>query len=333
MKPDAKPITNGYPALLRLSVRQLQALAVLGEQRNIHRAAAAMNVSQPAMSKLVSDLERRIDARLFVRGPRGAEPTPAGSALIQHARSILGEVKRAADDLEAAALGHPETLRIGTLQSSATALVPGAVLRLRAEMPRLSIAIHEASLATLLDQLATARIDVMVGRFGYRPQGEHYQEQFLADEHLRIVVRPGHALAGRRKVSWSDVLAYEWVLPAAGTPVRDRLEILFAELRMRMPARLCESSSVVASIALISQSDMVMPLSDGLAQHYRRLGQARILPIDLPPIFGPLAVVWRASDPQSPAVSRLVALLAQSAQELNTHPPARRRRPRAQPQG
>lgn len=316
MKTGVTKITNGYPALLRLSVRQLHALALLGEQRNIHRAAAAMNVSQPAMSKLLSDLERRIETQLFVRGPRGAEPTPAGSALIQHARSILGEVKRAADDLELAALGHPETLRIGALQSSAAALVPAAVLRLREEMPQLSIAIHEGHLATLIEQLTTARIDVVVGRFGYRPKGEEFQEQFIADEQLRIVVRPGHPLAGRRKVSWSDLQAFDWVLPAPGTPVRDRIEILFAELRMRMPERRCESSSVLASLALISRSDLVMPLSDGLAQHYRRLGQARILPIKLPAMFGPIAAVWRRTDPESPATARFVSLLTQCAQEL-----------------
>jgi DNA-binding transcriptional LysR family regulator len=324
MNYPASRITVSYPRLSSLSVRQLHALAVLGEQRNIHRAAALMNISQPAMSKLLSDLERRIETQLFVRGPRGADPTVAGEVLIRHARMILGEVKRASEDLTEVAKGRPETLRIGTLQSSAATLVPRALQRLRSEMPRLSVSIREGTITTLVEQLACAKIDVVVGRIGYRPKGNQFEERYLDQEHPRIVARPGHPLAGRRKVTWEDLHRFEWILPAPGTPLRERVEMLLAETRTPVRDRVCESGSMICSLALLAASDMVMPLPDGLARYYAALGQTATLPILLPEMFGPIGALWRRTEPESEARARFVSLLAECAEEMRA--PSRKRR-------
>ena len=320
MNYPAPGITSSYPRLSNLSIRQLQALSVLGEERNIHRAAAVMNISQPAMSKLVSDLERRIELQLFVRGPRGAEPTAAGEVLIRHAKLILGEVKRASEDLSEVAMGRPETLRIGTLQSSAATLVPRAVQRLRSDMPRLSVSITEGTITALIDQLASAKIDVVVGRIGYRPKGSEFEERYLDQEHPRIVARPKHPLAGRRKVTWEDLHRFEWILPARGTPLRERVEMLFAETRTPLHDRICESGSMICSLALLASSDMVMPMPAGLAHHYAALGQTATLPILLPEMFGPIGAVWRRTDPESEANARFVSLLVECAEEMRARP-------------
>jgi DNA-binding transcriptional LysR family regulator len=93
----------------RLKTRQLLLLIALAEEGNIHRAAAALNMTQPAASKLLRELEAMLDVQLFERMPRGMRPTRYGDALIRHARAVVGSLDQAQEEvlgLKAGHLGH-----------------------------------------------------------------------------------------------------------------------------------------------------------------------------------------------------------------------------------
>lgn len=314
----AEGITNGYlgavrdanPMLATLSGRHVRALAFLGELRSIHRVAAALHVSQPAVSKMLAEIERRMEMQLFKRSVRGVEPTEAGALLIRHACAVQSEIRRAAEDLQALASGRPETLRIGSLPSSSATLVPPAVNSLRKELPRLSISLVEGNFDFLADQLDSARIDVLVGRLGFRAKTVDWEERFVAEESVRIVARTGHPLSGKGPLSWAALRPYEWILPAPGTGLRGRIDMLLTEMRAPPTGRLLESGSLIFSLALLKQSDAILPLPGALAEHYRATGQLDILPIALPPMFGHVGVIWRRSASPSPARERFVELLA-----------------------
>src|SRR4051794_41408294 len=76
----------------RLKLRHLQLFMALDEHRNLHRAAANLNLSQPAASKLLSDFEEALGFPLFERHARGIEPNRYGELMIRHARVILSEL-------------------------------------------------------------------------------------------------------------------------------------------------------------------------------------------------------------------------------------------------
>ncbi|WP_163535730.1 LysR family transcriptional regulator, partial [Klebsiella pneumoniae] len=83
----------------RLKTRQLLLLIALAEEGNIHRAAAALNMTQPAASKLLRELEAMLDVQLFERMPRGMRPTRYGDALIRHARAVVGSLDQAQEEV------------------------------------------------------------------------------------------------------------------------------------------------------------------------------------------------------------------------------------------
>ena len=82
----------------RLKTRQLLLLVALAEEGNIHRAAQVLNMTQPAASKLLKDLEDVLEVPLFERLPRGMRPTWYGETMIRHARVALASLNQAHDE-------------------------------------------------------------------------------------------------------------------------------------------------------------------------------------------------------------------------------------------
>src|SRR3982751_2017697 len=111
----------------RLKTRQLLLLVALAEEGNIHRAAQVLNMTQPAASKLLKDLEDVLEVSLFDRLPRGMRPTWYGETMIRHARVALASLNQAHDELTALKAGRFGQVNIGAITSPGLALLPAAV--------------------------------------------------------------------------------------------------------------------------------------------------------------------------------------------------------------
>ena len=102
------------------------------------KAATALNLTQPALSKTLHEAEDIAQAKLFDRHPRGMKPTAAGTTVIETARRILAELKRLDEQLDV--IGDPSkgALALGVLPVAASGVLPGALSRMRAQHPRIS---------------------------------------------------------------------------------------------------------------------------------------------------------------------------------------------------
>ena len=105
----------------RLKLRHFQLFLALEEQRNLHRAARQLNISQPAASKLLSDLEANLGMRLFDRQPRGLVPNWYGEVMIRQAHSVLSALRHTGEELTALRNGNLGTVAIGTVTTRETA--------------------------------------------------------------------------------------------------------------------------------------------------------------------------------------------------------------------
>lgn len=109
--------TNPWYVRTRLKTSQLLLVVALAEEGNIHRAAEALNMTQPAASKLLRELEEMLEAVLFERLPRGVRPTLYGDALIRYARAVLGSLEQAQDELAALKAGRLGHVTVGAITS------------------------------------------------------------------------------------------------------------------------------------------------------------------------------------------------------------------------
>jgi DNA-binding transcriptional LysR family regulator len=198
-----------------LEVRHLLALVTVVETGTFSAAAEELGYTQSAVSQQVGILERIVGASLFERpgGRRPVQLTAAGEMLLIHARAVIARVSAAAADLRALASGQQGELRVGTLPSVGTKVLPRLLRSFRAEWPGIQIVLRESrESADLIHDVETGEIDVTFIDIGPYETGSLEVRRLLDDP--MVLVAPAEAPeAGRRAISIDDVAH----LPMIGT--------------------------------------------------------------------------------------------------------------------
>lgn len=148
-----------YTAMYGFSLEQLDTFSQVAELGSFSAAAAARNITQPAVSLQVRALERRLGVRLIERTGKRARPTPAGRDLLVHVRRIRDELDHAAETISGYREGSRGTVRIGTGATACIYLLPPVLRRLRMQMPQLEIVVRTGNTGDMLRLLEENVID------------------------------------------------------------------------------------------------------------------------------------------------------------------------------
>ena len=306
----------------RLKTRQLTLLMHLDEKRSILRAAEVANMTQPAASKMLAELEDTLGVALFVRHARGVEPTWYGEVLVRHARNALLELQEAQveiADLKSGVTGHAS---IGTVVTSATSLVPMAVAELKARSPRILVNIDMDFSEVLVRQLLAGKLDIIVARI-YHPDGlAELNFEPLGEEPHAMYARADHPLMRKRALRLNDLVGQTWVLPPRGNVLRDRLSVLFFEQRLELPKQVVETASLPIIISLLQLSEMVSALPSEIVRPYCESGILKKLPIKLDLRLGEAGIVTRSDAELSPGARAMLDSLREVAVRLYPRRPA-----------
>ncbi|MEV5571138.1 LysR family transcriptional regulator [Spirillospora sp. NPDC052269] len=181
-----------------LDLRLVRCFTVLAEHRHFGRAAAALHLTQPSLSRQIRRLERDLGARLVDRTPKGSHLTDAGETFLPLARSLLRSSAQAAARTRAAA--RPDRIVIGYM--SGVVITP-AVRELRRLHPDADVRTVHVYLTESLEALREHRVDALVSRLPFRT--ERLRVTVLYDEPRVVVVPLEHRLAGRRSVTLDDI--------------------------------------------------------------------------------------------------------------------------------
>ncbi|MFO1207722.1 MAG: LysR substrate-binding domain-containing protein [Amaricoccus sp.] len=146
---------------MRITLRQLRSLAALADEGHFGRAAAAVNVSQPALSVQIRDLEAALGARLVERGGRELVVTPTGREVLRRARRILADVSEI-EQVGRWDRGLAGRLRIGVIPTVAPYLLPSALPALRARNLSLDLGVREAQTDRLVEEVREGALDAAV---------------------------------------------------------------------------------------------------------------------------------------------------------------------------
>jgi len=147
-----------------LTIEQLRSVLVLAEHLHFGRAAAALYVSQPALTKQIRKIENTLGGPLFLRKPRQLTLTRAGKVLVEHARSLLRDTQLAIDVSRSAMRGEAGLLRIGFGFSSLAIGLPKIIQQFRARFPRVHISMRELSTPSQLEELENHTLDIGFAR-------------------------------------------------------------------------------------------------------------------------------------------------------------------------
>ncbi|MFJ5706010.1 MULTISPECIES: LysR substrate-binding domain-containing protein [unclassified Streptomyces] len=218
----ASPYTpqHGPPRAKQPSLSQLRAFAAVAEHLHFRDAAAAIGMSQPALSGAVSALEEALGVQLLERTTRKVLLSPAGERLAVRARAVLDAVAELMEEAEGARAPFTGVLRLGVIPTVAPYLLP-AVLRLtHRRYPELDLQVHEEQTSSLLDGLAAGRLDLLLLAVPLGVPG--VTELPLFDEDFVLVTAEGHPLAGRDDIPREALRELRLLLLDEGHCLRDQ---------------------------------------------------------------------------------------------------------------
>jgi DNA-binding transcriptional LysR family regulator len=196
-----------------MELRDIEYFAVVAEHGHLGRAAEALGLSTPALSKSLRRLEKEMQAKLVTRTSKGVELTAEGSALLAHVRPLrlsLHDITREIADLNRGRAGH---LRLGTSTGSADCLLPAAFGALLSDAPGVTVSITVAVNPVLVPALRNGQLDLIVITLAPLPYEGIIQEYLYEDEFV-IYASAEHRLAKRRPVEVADLAQEGWALPA-----------------------------------------------------------------------------------------------------------------------
>jgi DNA-binding transcriptional LysR family regulator len=289
----------------RLKTRQLLLLVALEEEGNIHRASQMLNMTQPAASKLLKDLEDVLGVQLFERLPRGMRPTWYGETMVRHARAALNSLNQANDELQAAKLGQFGQVNLGAITAPGVVLLPPTIAAIKEANPNLRITIQIESSNVLVEQLSRGGLDLVVGRLSEEHDSADLRYETIADEPMCAVGRPGHPLFNASQLTLTDLLDYCWIVPPVGSVMRHHLDLMFQELDLPQLKNRLETGSLLFMTKMMQQSDMVGMLAVDTARYYADHGLLRILPVVVPCQMAPFGFITRR-DKQLPPAAQVV---------------------------
>ncbi|MCQ9426797.1 LysR family transcriptional regulator [Pseudomonas sp. LJDD11] len=289
--------------------KHLVLIDTLARTRNMHTAAACMNLSQPALSKMLRDLEDLFGFALFERLTRSMAPTELGDYVVRYAQRVLADSQQFVDQVNRLRKGGHGSIRVGGIFAATAWVLPQAIATIKARSPLLSIEVMEHSSDHLLTMLEQNRLDIMIGRFTEERFGQMFNYQPLEPEPFSLVVNSEHPLNQLASTPLSALGDWPWVLYPVGTPIRDRLEQAFRVAGIATPADSVETISMPMFLQLLQSAPMIAMLPCSMVASQLASGQLKALrsPLYLPALeYG---VVTRKDEPLSASARTFVDIL------------------------
>lgn len=309
-------------ALTRLKLRQLRLLVAVGQAGSIQNAARDLNISQPAATKMIQDLEIDFEVKLFDRTNRGVVPTVFGDSLIRHGKLIFAQVSSAAQELDDLNEGNSGRVVVGTLLAASPSLLPMAVERLLQTRPNVAIKIVEGTNEVLMPGLISGEIDMVVGRLPNHRHRENIVQEKLFDERVLAVVGTQHPLAEQANVSFDQLKPYGWILPPVETTLRRQTDQFFVRQGQYAPPSSIESVSYLANRALLRSHDFIGLMPAHVASLDIRNGLLKGIDWAVPFGAGPVGVSYRGKQSLSPAGGAFLDALHSASADVVGMPPA-----------
>lgn len=297
----------------KLKFHQLQVFDRVLETGSLVRAANETGLTQPAVSKIVHELEACFEGPLFVRSNRGMQPTELGELLGHRVKSLMAELRYLTDEVNAFSAGTSGHVIVGTLISAAADLLPRTIAMLKERTPGVLVTVREATTAQLFPALASGDLDIVVGRLPERslPVANAFAltHEILFNESLSVIGGKRHWTHLPDRVPLAELREGAWILPVPESPSRLAAERLFYDAGLALPEDVVESLSVLTNIGLMLETPRVALMPRAAATPFVESGLLRVLADTMSGSFGDVGYSLRADKSPSPACARFVACL------------------------
>lgn len=302
----------------RLKLRHFQCFMEAAQAKHLMDVALAMNITQAAVSKTLTELEDIVGHKLLSRDRSGIKLTTQGELFFHYASAGLNSLEAGYEGLTGAPDRPQIELRVGVLPTVAARFMPPAIKAFFSDNKQpVNISLQTGYNHLLLELLHSGKTDLAIARIGSPDMMHDLEFTHLYSESLVMVARPGHPLfelSARSRLS--EVSRYPFLLPPREISIRPIVEQALIALGIQMPSTVIETVSNTFGRAFVRSTDAVWMISYGVVIDYLKSGVLSLLTDPIDNTSGPVGLIRRQDQEVDLAMRKLTSILLAQTRDL-----------------
>lgn len=289
---------------MNLSMRELRAFLALVEEKNFTRAADRTNISQPAFSNIIRQLESSLGARLFERTTRNVTLTPEGRLFETSARQLIDDFDSMVGDFRDYARRRKGRVGIAALPSICAGWLPDILAEYRRMYSGVDLTLKDAHSHQCLNLLRSRQVDIVIG--SKTDQDTDLSGEFFCSDKFHLICRKDHPLARLRAPTVNDLTKYAFVHLSHNTSVRHNLDVAFRPAQMQTVLEV----EHLATLARLVEAGLGISVVPTLTLFHFQSPRLVVKPLALRGVRRTLQLVRRKNDPLSAAADAMYRLIS-----------------------
>jgi DNA-binding transcriptional LysR family regulator len=297
------------PELKSMKIRHLELFNAVVEKQTLRKAAEVIQITQPAATKLIQELESILGAQLFTRDRKGMWLTQYGGVFKRHASTLMADLAQMHREIKQLQKGEVGQIRLGFVPSLDPELLSTAISNSLTKFPEIQIRTFEGSTNELLASMGRNELDLILGRILNLKIANQYAMHPIYKESFAIVCGAKSLHKNKAGINWEQLSMGQWILPALQTPFREMIDNLFTQHGVLRPNVVVESSSFEKIQKLIINTELLGILPANLAIEGQKNKTLRLLKSDLGKNFAPISLIYRKDIEISPVTQKFIDLI------------------------
>ena len=307
----------------KIKLRDLHILLAVAQAGSMAKAGTGLAISQPAVWKAISEMERALGVPLLDRSPRGVEPTRYGRALIKRSAAVFDELQQSIKEIEFLSDPTVGEVRIGCTGPLAAGLVTAVIAGMSREYPRITFHVVEADPLPLVRELDDRKVDLVLARMSNTLLAEHMNAEVFYHDAFVVIAGRQNPWVRRRKVALADLTNEPWVLLPNETFTRTELLAAFGAAGLEPPRATVVAPSLSMRNSLLSAGHFLSTAAATALKFPTVYPGIKALPVELPTTrraVGLITLKNRALSPVAQLFVRRTREVVQSIVARKTRP-------------
>jgi DNA-binding transcriptional LysR family regulator len=306
--------------------RDIEYFAVVAEHGHLGRAANALRLSQPALSKSLGRLEQDLQVKLVKRTPKGIALTAEGSVLLLRVRDLRLSLQNLRREIMDVGEGRVGLARVGVGFPGPEQFLSAAFAMLLEDAPRTKLVVSHSDNDLMIPALHNGELDLIVHYLPRASSSAHSDEavrpieglvcEHLFDDEFVVCASTKHRLAGRKKVPISELAQERWLSTDPALRGHQRLHEVFLNHGLPPPSIAMEARATALRLRTVASSNLVDWTSRKSIEQSAVVSSLAILPVKELAWVRPVGLIYRRETYQSPAIKRLIEILKEATREM-----------------
>ena len=295
--------------LSRIRHRHLLCFLEIANSKRISTAASAMNISQPAVSKTLSELESILETKLFVRGGRaGIQLTSSGSVFHRYATASIASLQLGLDGVRNVSNTQGSQIKVGALIGVASRLMPEVIQKFCREHDT-RVQVISSPETDLLRELRLGRLDLVVGWLGNAKEMSGLTFRYLYSDEMIFVVNSHNSLADSKPFDVSRLERLTLLIPIASGAVRPVIDHFLISKGISTSPNIIEVRSPDFCREYLKISNAVWFISRGVVERDIQSGELNVLEVDTSDTRGPVGITIRSDSEPTPLMRAMMTTI------------------------